>query len=125
MSGKPKRLRLGGPQMARVLRTLYEADGRIVSFGRLIEAMYFDDPRGGPPTASQVLKVCIYHLRRLLPKDSITTVWGVGYRLAAEARPLALQHLPVENGDPQSADDSKLFRAAGYQRDRRGRRPTE
>ncbi len=66
-----------------IMRRLAVADGRIVSYGALIEAMY----RGArePGNARGVLTVEIHRLRKKLPRNALLTHVGEGYSLSSEA----------------------------------------
>ena len=64
-----------------VLETLLNRQGQVVPRSQLMESLY-----GWEEGAeSNVLEVCIHHLRKKLDKDLITTVRGVGYSIRGEA----------------------------------------
>lgn len=70
------------PLQARILRAVCKGKGMPVQTERVFDAMYADDPNGGPsPTAMyRALKGGLYHLRRRL-KGSGVQVENCGYRL--------------------------------------------
>ena len=71
-SGQP--IDLSGQEFA-VLEALARNIGRVVSRSKLQEQLY----GWGDGAESNVLEVCIHHLRKKLGKTLITTVRGIGY----------------------------------------------
>ncbi|PSJ60766.1 winged helix-turn-helix domain-containing protein [Pseudaminobacter soli (ex Li et al. 2025)] len=74
---------------AEILRAIVGAKGRTVTHDHILDALYRDDPDGGPEYARTIVTVFISQLRKKLAGTGIDimTVWGVGYRLdAAKAR---------------------------------------
>lgn len=57
--------------------------GHVVAMATLIDAVYGDDPEGGPLTADVIIKVMLVRLRRRLAPFglAVNNVYGVGYRL--------------------------------------------
>lgn len=76
----------------RILKVLVEARGGTVPFERLVDAMYYDHPDGGPEYAKTCLGVRITHMRKVLKPlgYQIFTYKKVGYWLekATQARPI-------------------------------------
>ena len=70
-------------QEIRILECLLERAPHVVSMDQIIEAVYFDDPQGGPLTARNVMGVCISRLRKKLAPTSyrIETDGHVGFSL--------------------------------------------
>ena len=70
----------------RVLAALSGAYPGVMRRHRLIDAIYGDDPYGGPDTAGQVLAVVISNMRPPLRAIGvhICNAWGEGYRLELE-----------------------------------------
>lgn len=70
------------PLQARILRAVCKGKGMAVPTERVFDAMYADDPDGGPsPTAMyRAFKVGLFHLRRRL-KGTGVQVENCGYRL--------------------------------------------
>lgn len=68
---------------------LWEANGRTVSLGAIMDALYGHRPDGNIP-ADNIVKVRLHHVRRKLAHTGtrIETVWGQGYRL--------IKHEPTE-----------------------------
>ncbi len=62
-----------------LLRSLVEADGRVVSRDFLQQRMYGWDE----DASTNALEVLVHHLRRKLGTERIGTVRGIGYRLLA------------------------------------------
>jgi len=56
------------PQDRKIVDALSRAYPRAVRTSALVDALYGDDPNGGPEDPSQVIAVRIYTLRRLLPQ---------------------------------------------------------
>jgi len=75
-----KRHKIGGPKShtvaARLATLLRGQAGRVVPYGELIDALYGDDPDGGPLYASNVLRVLASRLRH--KGVPIRTCWGHG-----------------------------------------------
>lgn len=65
---------------ADVVLALYEARGRVMSFGQILEAV---PPRrgGSDERRADLVKVFVCVARKTIGKDAIDTIWGVGYRL--------------------------------------------
>lgn len=76
LGGEPLRL---SPQERRILVALLHAGGKPVSRERLMQQLYGLADVGG----SNALEVRIHALRRLLGRERIETVRGLGYRLVA------------------------------------------
>lgn len=64
---------------AKVLNTLLCRQGEVVTDREIIEAMYADDPDGGPLRAHECMKVIISWLR--FCGWPIDNVWGRGYMI--------------------------------------------
>jgi predicted ATPase/DNA-binding SARP family transcriptional activator len=73
-------LDLGGPKQRALLAALLLEPNRVVSEGRLIEALWEDDP---PQTARKALQVRISQLRKALGKERLETKFP-GYLLCVE-----------------------------------------
>ena len=75
------------PRQSALLRVLSRRPGRLVTHEALVDAVYGDDPGGGPDRARQ----CIAHFARALKPAlaaggmEVRSVWGQGYVL--ELRP--------------------------------------
>lgn len=69
------------PAEARILRAIWRGNGRPVQTERVFDAMYVDDPDGGPSPNKMysAFKVSLCHLRQRLNGSGITIV-NVGYR---------------------------------------------
>jgi DNA-binding SARP family transcriptional activator len=75
------RLELGGTRQQVVLAMLLLSPGRLVTVGRLLEAIYGADP---PTTAKSQVQISISRLRRLLADhgaDGVISTQGTGYVL--------------------------------------------
>lgn len=70
------------PQQARLLLTLYEAHGRTLTTVFLHEAISSREHTYG----SKLVHVRVMRLRKVLGKEAIETLYGLGYRLSAEGR---------------------------------------
>lgn len=70
------------PTEAQILSAVWKGKGMPVSTERIFDAMYVDDPDGGPsPTAMyRAFKVALCHLRKRLEGSGVT-VENVGYRM--------------------------------------------
>jgi DNA-binding response OmpR family regulator len=60
------------PAQRRILDRLAASFGSYVRTETLIEAIYFDDPTGGPLEARSVLKVHVSHLRKTIAPHGLT-----------------------------------------------------
>lgn len=69
------------PQEEAILRAVWKGKGLPVQNERIIEAIYADDPEGGPSAAAayNALKVAMSHLRKRLELSGIKIV-NAGYR---------------------------------------------
>lgn len=69
------------PLQARILGAVWRGKGHPVQTERIFDAMYVDDPNGGPsPTRMYTaFKVALFHLRERLAGSGIT-IENVGYR---------------------------------------------
>jgi class 3 adenylate cyclase len=97
--GQP--LDLGGQKQRALLALLLLEANRVVSSGRLIDALWEEEP---PETAQKALQVYVSQLRKLLGKERLQTQ-APGYRLRVEPDELDLarfQHLQ-EQGRLQEA----------------------
>lgn len=77
------------PQEEAILRAVWAGKGRPVQNERIIDAMYADDPDGGPSpqAAYRALKVSMHHLRERLRLSGVKIVnagYRQGYRLVLE-----------------------------------------
>jgi hypothetical protein len=77
------------PMEARVLGAVWQAKGMPVITERIYDAMYVDDPDGGPShgTAYKRFKVALWRLRQRLPGSGIRVEQvskSRGYRLSIE-----------------------------------------
>lgn len=69
---------------AQIFALLFRHEGRVVHQGMIFEALYGDDPNGGPDIA--VIQVFISYLRkRIAPDWEIKTFWKSGYMLTRTA----------------------------------------
>lgn len=70
------------PLEARVLGAIWRGRGMPVVADRLFDAIYLDDPDGGPPPTQQylALKVALSHIRRKLRGSGIS-IEHEGYKL--------------------------------------------
>jgi DNA-binding response OmpR family regulator len=70
------------PQQEHIFNALLSANGRTLSRGFLVQAMY-PPPADQPPGADHVLKTQIYLLRRKLSSTpySVRKEFGAGYRM--------------------------------------------
>jgi DNA-binding response OmpR family regulator len=79
-----ERLRMT-PHQVRIIRCLLKRHNREVATKEAIHtAMYLDRPDDWPDP--KVLDVQVCKMRRILPPDTIETVWGRGYRLSDAGR---------------------------------------
>lgn len=74
------------PLEARILGAIWRGRGMPVRTERIFDAMYVDDPDGGPPPARMyaAFKVALCHLRKRLDGSGISIVnqgYRRGYRL--------------------------------------------
>ncbi|MGO4834657.1 hypothetical protein AB4144_20600 [Rhizobiaceae sp. 2RAB30] len=74
------------PSEESVLRAVWKGNGHPVSTERVFDAMYADDPDGGPALSSmyQALKARLYNLRCRLVGSGVdieNVGYGQGYRL--------------------------------------------
>lgn len=79
----PDRLELGGARQQVALAVLLLNANHVVSVGRLLEAVYGEEP---PPTARAQTQITISALRRLLAapgQDGIISTRGQGYAIEA------------------------------------------
>jgi hypothetical protein len=69
------------PMEEAVLRAVWEGGGRPVQTERVFDAMYCDDPNGGPTQSKMYLafKVALHRLRARLEGSGVSIV-TVGYR---------------------------------------------
>lgn len=54
------------PQQRRLVDCLVSRFGKYVPTAALVDALYFDDPSGGPLSAKRVVHVQTFHLRKTL-----------------------------------------------------------
>src|SRR5581483_5655164 len=80
-------IELAGAKQRALLAMLLLDANRVVSTGRLIEALWEDDP---PETAAKALQVHVSGLRKLLGRDRVATR-GPGYLLRVEEGELDLE----------------------------------
>ncbi len=75
------------PQQVAIFAALRRNLGQWVGMSRLADAVWADDPNGGPLYAAGVLKVQIHHMRRRLSDTPylIDSKWGLGYRCREKA----------------------------------------
>lgn len=93
------------PRVGAMLARLYMARGHDVSREELIEAVYFDDPEGGPLCADECLKVFAFRVRKILAKVGVRLIgWRCegGYRLILGGDPYGLDYVekPVGHAGP-------------------------
>lgn len=64
----------------RVMDCLMARIGQVVTFGPIMDAVYFDSPEAAHDS---ILKVFISHIRKKMKASNyiIETIWGQGYRL--------------------------------------------
>jgi hypothetical protein len=69
------------PMQARILDAIWKGRGLPVQTGRIFDAMYADDPEGGPEPSRMynVFKVMLWNLRNRLEGSGIA-IENVGYR---------------------------------------------
>jgi len=69
------------PHEARILRAIWRGKGHPVKTERIFDAMYADDPDGGPSPTRMYLsfKVALCHMRKKLAGSGIA-IETVGYR---------------------------------------------
>lgn len=77
------------PQGAKILKAIWAGRGMPVSTQRIFDAMYKDDPDGGPSENQMraALKWSLHHMRAKLKGSGwtiITAGYNAGYRLALE-----------------------------------------
>jgi len=66
----------------RIVERLLESRGIAVSREQIVEAMYGHDPNGGALTASKMVDVMVFQIRkRIGDRDLIENIWGYGYRI--------------------------------------------
>jgi len=87
------------PQQARLLLTLYEANGRTLTTVFLHEAISSREHTFG----SKLVHVRVMRLRKVLGKPAIETLYGLGYRLSAEGRALVCSALEDLAPNPRMA----------------------
>ncbi|MGI9485420.1 MAG: hypothetical protein ACR2RF_05970 [Geminicoccaceae bacterium] len=77
-----KRVRLPSIAGAAVAR-LFIVQGHFVPTQLLIDAVYYDDPEGGPLTANNCIRVMLHRMRKLLAKVDVQLdgCQGTGFRL--------------------------------------------
>lgn len=96
---RDEEVRLTG-QEAIILRTIIAR--RFASVGQLIDALYWDDPEGGPLAPENVVSVLIVHLRRKLRRAGlpfeIRTEWGRGFTLVPAEPLLSAETLEKQQG---------------------------
>ncbi|MFE5938313.1 ATP-binding protein [Streptomyces sp. NPDC056470] len=109
-------LPLGGARLRALLAALASRAGRAVSVPELVDDVYGDEPPHDAPAALQAL---VGRLRRVLGKETVESLPGPGYRLAAGPDDVDLyvfeQHVRdagarLDAGDPESA--AELLRTA-------------
>lgn len=89
------------PKPGAALARLFSARGHYVSLENMIEAVYFDDPDGGPLTADSCIAVLICRIRKLLAKMDMRVVggrWAGGYRMIFGDEPLGIDYAEPLNG---------------------------
>lgn len=86
------------PMQRRILEVL--AARPLVSHTGMIDALYGDDPDGGPEDPVRVISVHILNLRRQVERYGVTieTKRAVGWRIAPEHRERALALLADDDG---------------------------
>ena len=77
-----KRVRLPSIAGAAIAR-LFTVEGHFVPTKLLIEAVYYDDPEGGPLCADICVRVMLHRMRKLLAKVDVHLdgCQGTGFRL--------------------------------------------
>jgi hypothetical protein len=80
-----------------IFATLARRGGRLVTRERLFEALYADDPDGGPLTMDGTLNVRMHALRRACPWP-IRTIWATGFILEGFRPPKPVGHVPLVAG---------------------------
>lgn len=75
------------PSQFRIASCIVAARGKTVSADAIMEALYGDDPDGGPEEKTIDVHLC--KIRKALPAlgIAIETVWGRGYRAVVVAAP--------------------------------------
>lgn len=73
------------PILWRLLGVLSRREGALVTYENAIDALWGDDPNGGPDNASGRLRVHICNLRKALAGSDrrIVTLWKTGMRLTS------------------------------------------
>src|SRR5207245_5726821 len=94
-------LNLGGPKQRALLAMLLLRANEVVSSGRLIEALWEEEP---PETAPKALQVYVSQLRKLLGRDRLETK-AFSYRVRVREGELDLERFErlVAEGKPQEA----------------------
>jgi DNA-binding SARP family transcriptional activator len=99
-------LELGGPKQRALLAVLLLEANRVVSSGRLVDALWEEDP---PETAQKVLQVYVSQLRKLLGKQRLETK-APGYLLHVEADELDLARFQRLQGEGSLQEALSLWR---------------
>lgn len=81
-----KRAGGGTLQAARMVITLYNARGRMISRGAILDAVPPADAVGGDERLPKIVDVWLCRARKALGHDAIETVWGHGLRITAVGR---------------------------------------
>lgn len=74
---------------ARIFRSLAMSDGQFVTWQKIAESAYADDPHGGPDDAANVITAMVHRMRRKLRPFGVVVEGhkggNGGYRLAVGA----------------------------------------
>lgn len=98
------------PQEYTVCDLLMQRPSRLVRYGELLNALWGNDPNGGPDTAQRTITVLVCHIRaklRAIGADAqLACVWSVGYRM--DMVPQQHEHVSV-SGHQHGADHGGTF----------------
>ncbi|WP_066368535.1 AfsR/SARP family transcriptional regulator [Herbidospora mongoliensis] len=113
------RLDLGGSRQQTMLALLVLEPNRVVTMGRLMEALYGDNP---PPTSRSQVQICVSSLRRLFTKSGAPNLIATqprGYVLQAENEQIDAQRFERLTAQARQTRDAgqteqavRLFREA-------------
>lgn len=73
--------RIGGHGSVELVRTLYQAGGRVLTRWQILEAVPPTDRRGEDERNPKIVDVWVCATRKSLGHEAIENVWGRGYRL--------------------------------------------
>src|SRR5919201_1704014 len=99
-------LELGGPKRRALLAVLLLNANRVVARGRLIDALWDEEP---PETAQKALQVHVSQLRKLLGKERLLTK-APGYLLRVEEGELDLERFQRLHTEGRHAEALSLWR---------------